>query len=615
MPALTSLRMLAAWLVFLYHFPPQSQGLAAIVGREGHVGVTVFFVLSGFLITVRYYEGLALGQVSLREYFGKRVARILPLYFTVLGLSLFLAGRPLFTWDTLPEWTLTHGFFARSMEHLTVPTSWTLSIEECFYALAPVVFFTLRRAPLLHGNLGQARGRSGWTLLAWTAALAGAGFLVYSVADGERFGFLGSTRTIVSHTIFGRFVDFAVGIAAGLFFLSGRPARVFSRSGGAWRASAGALLGMALVVAGEAGMFRAGGIEGGSWGAAWPFNGLVILGSALLILCLTSGDSFVSRVLAFPLFVYLGRISYALYLVQMTPVGKGLLYRLLPGDSPWFVPALYVGMSLVSALLFELVEEPGRRAITRLVRAKAGREGPAAEPILPGAATVLIVALALGVQATAWSDARLSERHGPPTAPEVGQALGRESPRILVVPTEAAGPPARVRMPSSWLLGAESDRRAPPSVLVFAGGAPVPFLGVIPEGEARTQSPIAYYRRPRTEFVELNLGDARPAEIVIVRHDPGVALALHLQRLVSSPKTLLLWGALLGAALALALALSPFRRLRAVAAVSLAAVTVLALAAGLHELALAPALVAAQMLVLLALRQRAASRERRTVVA
>jgi peptidoglycan/LPS O-acetylase OafA/YrhL len=604
MPALTSLRMLAAWLVFLYHFPPQSQGLAAIVGREGHVGVTVFFVLSGFLITVRYYEGLARGQVSLREYFGKRVARILPLYFTVLGLSLFLAGRPLFTWETLPEWTLTHGFFARSMEHLTVPTSWTLSIEECFYALAPVVFFTLRRA----------RGRAGLTLLAWTAALAGLGLLVYSLADGERFGFLGSARTIVSHTIFGRFVDFAVGIAAGLFFLSGRPARVWAQPAGVWRASAGALLGMALVVAGEAGMFRAGGIEGASWGAAWPFNGLVILGSALLIVCLTSGESFVSRVLAFPPFVYLGRISYALYLVQMTPLGKGLLYRLLPGDSPWFVPALYVGMSVVSALLFELVEEPGRRAITRLVRAKAGRDGAAAEPILPGAATVLIVALTLGVQATAWSDARLSERHGPPTVAEMEQALGRTSPRILVVPTEAAQPPVRVRMPPSWLLGAEADRRAPPSLLVFAGGRPVPFLGVTPEGEARTESPIAYYRRPRTEFVELNLGDVRPDEIVIVRHDPGVVLALHAQRLANSPSTLLLWGALLGAALALALALSPFRRLRAVAAVGLAAVTLLALAAGLHEQAMAPVLVAAQIVVLLVLRQRAA-RERRPLAA
>jgi peptidoglycan/LPS O-acetylase OafA/YrhL len=594
MPALTSLRMLAALLVFLYHFPPQSQGLAAIVGREGHVGVTVFFVLSGFLITVRYYEGLAQGRVTLREYFGKRVARILPLYFTVLGLSLFLAGRPLFTRETLPEWTLTHGFFARSLEHLTVPTSWTLSIEECFYALAPLVFFTLRRA----------RGRPALTLLAWTAALAGAGFLAYTVADGERFGFLGSVRTIASHTIFGRFVDFAVGIGAGLFFLSGRPARLFAQPGGPWRASAGALLGMVLVVSGEAGMFHAGGIEGASWAAAWPWNGLVILGSALLILGLTSRESFVSRALALPLFVYLGRISYALYLVQMTPLGKGLLYRLLPGDNPWFVPALYVGMSLVSALLFELVEEPGRRAITHLVRAKEARGRAGAEPILPRAAAVLIVALALAVQVTAWSDARLSQRHGPPSLAEIEHALGRDSPRLLVVSGEGA-PPTRVRLPQAWLLGAEFDRRAPPTLLVFAGGAPVPFLGVTPEGEARSESPIAYYRRPRTEFVELNLGDPRPGEIVLVRHDPGVALALHTQRLASSPSTFVLWAALLGAALALALALSPYQRLRGVAAVGLAAVTLLALGARLHEHALAPALVAAQIGVLLVLRQRA----------
>src|SRR5262245_41113878 len=88
-PALTSLRFLAALLVFLFHFGPEG-GLWDIVGGEGHVGVGVFFTLSGFLITARYGDRLARGG-SLKTYVLRRVARILPLYYAVLILSLLLA--------------------------------------------------------------------------------------------------------------------------------------------------------------------------------------------------------------------------------------------------------------------------------------------------------------------------------------------------------------------------------------------------------------------------------------------------------------------------------------------------------------------------------------------
>src|SRR5207247_935990 len=67
-PALTSLRFIAAFLVVLFHFFPES----GFVAGEGHVGVGIFFVLSGFLITLRYGDGIARGEVALGGYFLRR---------------------------------------------------------------------------------------------------------------------------------------------------------------------------------------------------------------------------------------------------------------------------------------------------------------------------------------------------------------------------------------------------------------------------------------------------------------------------------------------------------------------------------------------------------------
>jgi peptidoglycan/LPS O-acetylase OafA/YrhL len=131
-PALTALRAVAALLVFLYHFAPRGLPyLPGVVAGQGHVGVTVFFVLSGFLITVRYYPRFARGERGLADYFVRRAARILPLYYVVLTLTHLLStGSVPAGAAHLSEWTLTQALFGRSLESMTVPTSWSLTLEE-----------------------------------------------------------------------------------------------------------------------------------------------------------------------------------------------------------------------------------------------------------------------------------------------------------------------------------------------------------------------------------------------------------------------------------------------------------------------------------------------------
>jgi peptidoglycan/LPS O-acetylase OafA/YrhL len=539
-PALTSLRFVAAAMVFLYHFPPSEPSwVVATLAGQGHVGVTVFFVLSGFLITVRYSDTLGQpGGVTLSDYFRRRCARIVPLYWAVLGVSLVLAtGRLEVSWRTLPEWTLVQGFLSRSVHDLAVPTSWTLTLEECFYATAPLLFLGLRRAR----RFGVP------VLLGWIASLLALGWGVMHIVDPERFQFLGSASEMVQHTFFGRFVDFALGVWGGRLFLSGRVQAAWGRRRGAALAAAGGLGGIALIFLGQAGMALAGGVEGPRWSTAWAFNLLVGAGSLVLILCLTSPASWLSRVLSLGPLVYLGRVSYALYLIQLTPLGKGLLYSLIPRETPAFGLLLYAGMTLVSAFLYELVEEPGRKLVLRVWRrGKSASGSPAASTEhrpreTPAWAFVATVAAVAVVQAGAWAGARAHAWQGLPSLAEAQRAAGPLEDRVVspsvVARAGSDGPSHRVPIPESWMIGAGDDQRAPPSLLVYLDGRPVPFHR---RAEGLPPSPAsAYYRRPRTSFVELSVpASAVPSEVTLVLHDPPLAARLLAQRLASRPSLL-----------------------------------------------------------------------------
>lgn len=102
LPALTGVRAIAAWMVFIHHFNPLSNATNHRIAadwapeflfrffNEFHVGVTIFFVLSGFLICFRYYDNFHFTSVWFRKYLKNRVARIYPMYFLLTLLTFFL---------------------------------------------------------------------------------------------------------------------------------------------------------------------------------------------------------------------------------------------------------------------------------------------------------------------------------------------------------------------------------------------------------------------------------------------------------------------------------------------------------------------------------------------
>ena len=141
-PSLDGLRGVAISLVILAHLGATGTApwLSAVVWRFdlGGLGVRVFFGISGFLITTLLLkEQSRHGKISLRRFYIRRILRIMPAYYTFLGLMAVAATFGLFTIhisDFVKAGTYTSDYFTTVFP---VGHTWSLSVEEQFYLLWP----------------------------------------------------------------------------------------------------------------------------------------------------------------------------------------------------------------------------------------------------------------------------------------------------------------------------------------------------------------------------------------------------------------------------------------------------------------------------------------------
>jgi peptidoglycan/LPS O-acetylase OafA/YrhL len=165
LPVLDGIRGLAILLVLVYHqtvLVPACwlDGAFSRIARIGWCGVDLFFVLSGFLIT-----GVLLDSKErpryFRNFYARRVLRIFPLYYAVLAFVFFFlprlyvsptcdpaafAGQKKFYWLYLGNYIMK---IQGGFRHEVLSVTWSLSIEEQFYMLWPLVVFLLSRKRLL----------------------------------------------------------------------------------------------------------------------------------------------------------------------------------------------------------------------------------------------------------------------------------------------------------------------------------------------------------------------------------------------------------------------------------------------------------------------------------
>lgn len=348
LPPLDGLRAVAVLMVFFSHC-----GLDRLI--PGGFGVTIFFFLSGYLITsLLRVEHARHGRIDIRAFYVRRTLRIMPPLYITMGVYLLVTAL---VWPevTIP-WQTTIGqmfFFANYVnDGFNLYPVWSLAVEEHFYLVFPLLFAVwLSRLP----------ARRAAAIAAW-ACVAVLLIRIASVPFTRNLDLLYYyTHTRVDSILFG--------CVLALYrnpILDERPYRPRL-----WQlAAAVAVLILCLVVRDE--VFRQT-LRYSLQGAAL----FVVFAYAL------SGRNWLARLLSVPPLRLLARYSYTFYLIQKLVIGA--IWKLAPATTiPLMIPAAFIISIAYCDVMYRLVERPlsrWRRArekraahATALPDAHAGQE-------------------------------------------------------------------------------------------------------------------------------------------------------------------------------------------------------------------------------------------------
>ena len=327
------LRAVAVVPVVLYH-----AGIAPFSG--GFVGVDVFFVISGYLITSLIIRQIERGKFSLSDFYLRRIRRIFPALFLMMAICA-VAGWILFSphayrrlgdsifatvlFSSNVLFWLQSGYFSTPLEDRPLLHTWSLGVEEQFYVFFPIfVVLVYKFFP---------RRLIGLTFALGIASLAL------------------NILTVKSHPNFA-------------FFLA--PTRI-------WELFIGALLAMGALVPPRAGIWSdfAGFVGIALIGCAifgfskeTPFPGfaalLPVIGAIAIIWAGTGGNGIVTRLLSHPIPVLIGKISYSLYLWHFPLLAFGA-YIFVAGLSLTAQFALIALSTVLAFASWRYVEQPVRK--------------------------------------------------------------------------------------------------------------------------------------------------------------------------------------------------------------------------------------------------------------
>ncbi len=368
-PDIDGLRAIAVLSVVLYHFE-----IGGVKG--GFVGVDVFFVISGYLITGIIRSELAKGEFTLARFYERRARRIFPALFVMLlatmvaGLFLLLPSdlarlgqatiaTILFVSNVL--YYRQSGYFDEVADFNPLLHTWSLGVEEQFYVGLPLLLVAV------------CRFRPQWTVR--VVALCA---LVSFVA------------CVVAQPFIGKLVFFLSPFRAWELLLGGVLAlgAVPQFRNDTLRQVASALA--LVVLLGAVTQLRAS-VDFPGWKAAIP-----VLSSAVLLHAGASGHSLANRVLAWRPLVLVGLVSYSLYLWHW-PLLVFVKYR--QGMTPLGMEQVLV-LSVVALLLavasYRWVEQPFRRWRGKGVQAGARPRVFA----VSGLSAMLLVAMGAALAAT-----------------------------------------------------------------------------------------------------------------------------------------------------------------------------------------------------------------------
>jgi peptidoglycan/LPS O-acetylase OafA/YrhL len=335
-PDIDGLRAIAVGVVVLYHF-----GIGAFGG--GFVGVDVFFVISGYLIGSLVLRQMDRGAFSFLEFYGRRMRRLFPAYAVVAVATSIAAVQILLPADLREfgqsllsasiyvsniHFYLEAGYFDAASDLKPLLHTWSLGVEEQFYLFFPPLLYVLVRWSRRNARFALA----GFAVLSFAASLyllerdPSAAFYLFPFRAWELFlGVLMATPWRSEETL--RLPPYIAELVA--------------------------LTGLVLLLAPVL-----------IYDSSTPFPGLTALlpcgGTALIILAgETSGSTMIGHTLASRPFVFVGQISYSVYLWHW-PLYMLFAYRIAREPTASDVAMLTALTVLLAYLSWRFVEAPLR---------------------------------------------------------------------------------------------------------------------------------------------------------------------------------------------------------------------------------------------------------------
>ena len=347
--ALTGYRAMAAYMVFWFHANPFGAGTFLFSFFAGlRIGVPLFFVLSGFLIYNRYNTS-EVSASFYKKYMVNRIARIYPVYFLMTTATLLFNYRAA---AFSPHWlkiyflniTFLRGFFEKYINTLIVQ-GWSLTVEEVFYILAPILFLIGMTSIRKYLGLFLAIFAFGWLL----------SFISVDVLRGY---FWPDHQFMVFKTFFGNAFTFIVGIIVAI--LHGR-IREFKFKYVTWIGFAGLILSLTLMAYFNG---RASHDEGSgfSWNELIVYNFVSVPFIGAIIWGLVRERTWISRLFATEAFQVLGKSSYSFYLIHI-----GIIHALIGKFISENVFLLFILLIFAAMALWRFIEEP----MNELIRSRA----------------------------------------------------------------------------------------------------------------------------------------------------------------------------------------------------------------------------------------------------
>ncbi|MEY4310121.1 MAG: hypothetical protein RLZ71_47 [Actinomycetota bacterium] len=316
----------------------------------GFVGVELFFVLSGYVVTESALskDPLALGA-NLKSFYLKRISHLVPVATLVILVTLFAAYfllGPAFNSDLIQDarWSSVFGanlhfidvganYFIQGLDKSLLNHYWYLGIEQQVYLFFPLVFFVVAR-------LAPAASLRKWLALVLFLALAASGWWSFTLTNTD--------ATSAYYSPLTRVWEVALGALVALI-----PSGVAARLG-YFGATALSLAGLAAI--GTAALFLSSNSPYPGVLAWWP-----ALGAAAVLWANEHSPRFgVAAWLSFKPLRYLGDISYSLYLWHF-------IWLTLPGQmveplGPQWLPALLAGALVCAVISHHLIEKPLMRS-------------------------------------------------------------------------------------------------------------------------------------------------------------------------------------------------------------------------------------------------------------